>query len=301
MRVATVPFQQMMRGAMQTAQRDLVTTQTRIATGKKANSLAELGTDSIRTLSAHSLLTTQEAQATTAKQVQTTLSLYEVNIGNIDTVASDLRTTLVTAIGTGKTSGLQSTLDSAFQQIRSNLNASADGKPLFAGSQTDRAPFTPATLGDTAGATAATAFGNDDVRASTRVGDDIDITYGVGARELGEDLLAAFRTLAEAGTIGDEPTAAQTTALQTAIAQLDTALPKVRSINAANGSRQAQAETIAVRADDRTAMLEALISDAESADYGQLSIDLANQKEYLNTSYSVFTQIASMSLADYMR
>lgn len=301
MRVATVPFQQTMRTAMQAAQQQLTITQQRIATNKKANTYAELGTDAVRNLSTHSLLANQQAQAKTARELETTLSLYDANIGAVDTMAQDLRTSILGAIGNGKSGGLQQTVESAFAQFRSALNASSDGKALFGGAQTDATPFLPETLADTAGATTASAFANDETRASTRVGDDIDVTFGVTATDIGADLLAAFRTLAEAGPIGDSLTAAQSAALKTAVEQLDTALPKVRSVAASNGAKQAQGETLAVRADDRAVLLEKLISESEDADYGQLSIDLALQKQQLEASYSVFTQISAMSLANYLK
>lgn len=301
MRVATVPFQQTMRTAMQVAQQKLTITQQQIATNKKANTYAELGTDAVRNLSTHSLLAGQQAQAKTARELETTLSLYDANIGAVDTVAQDLRTSILSAIGNGKSGGLQQTLDSAFSQFRAALNATSDGKALFGGAQTDTKPFLPETLADTAGATTTTAFANDQSRASTRVGDDIDVTFGVVATDIGADMLAVFRTLAEAGTIGDTPSAAQLTALRTAVGQIDTALPQVRSVAAGNGAKQAQVETLAIRADDRGVMLEKLISESEDADYGQLSIDLALQKQQLEASYSVFTQISAMSLANYLK
>lgn len=300
MRIATITLQQTMRASMSRAQENIATTNERIATEKKANDMAELGTDGVRTLSTRSLLAGQQSQGKAARELGTTLSLYDANIGAIDTAASELRTTLVTAVGNGATGGVQQAVENAFAQYRAALNATADGKSLFAGGQTDTRPFLPATLADTAGATAATAFAADGARASTRVADDVDIAYGITANELGTDMLAAFRTLAEAGTIGSTPTAAQLDSLRTAIGQIDAALPEIRAVNAANGERQQQVETLAIRADDRAVLLESIVAEAEGADYGQLSIDLALQKQYLEASYSVFSQITSISLLDYL-
>ena len=236
MRVATIPFQQTMRTALQKTQQDLVTTQQRIASGLQVNDLAGLGTDAVRSLSTHSLLASQKAQAKTAGQVGTTLALYDTNISQIDTTASDLRTTLASAIGNGTGAGLQESVEQAFATFRSALNSTSEGKALFGGSQVDSAPFLPKTLADTAGAITATAFANDDVRTSARVGDTIDVTYGVTASDVGSGMLQVFRTLAEAGPIGETPTPAQLTAMQTAMDQLDAAVPQIRTVASINGA-----------------------------------------------------------------
>jgi flagellar hook-associated protein 3 FlgL len=299
-RVATVPLQRTMSLAMASAQAKLADTQKQLQTGKKASSLADLGPDAGRTLSARSLLSAQQAQSGAATRLGTTLSLYDANISSIDTATADLRASLMTAIGTGATSGLQTGVEAAFDQVRAALNAGDGSGPLFAGSQTTM-PFKPVTLADTVGATPATAFANDDVRASARVGDGIDVTYGVTASDLGGGMLAAFRTLAEAGTIGDTPTAAQLDALRTAVAQIDAAAPSLRAINAENGRRQASVETLGTRADDRATLLRSVIADAEDADPGQIAIDLAQQQLVLKASYSVFSQLSDLSLTNYLR
>ncbi|HVF93501.1 MAG TPA: flagellin [Sphingomonas sp.] len=300
MRIATVTLQQTMRSSMERAQNALAKTNERLATEKRANDMAELGTDGVRTLSARSMLSAQEAQGKVARELGTKLSLYDANITTIDTAASELRTTLVTAVGNGNTAGVQQAVENAFAQYRAALNATSDGKSLFAGGQVETKPFLPETLTDTVGATTDTAFAGDGTRASTRVADNVDVTYGVTASEIGSDMLAAFRTIAEAGTIGAKPTEDQLTALRTAIGLIDDALPQVRAVNAANGERQQQVETLAIRADDRSLLLTAIISDVEDADYGQLSIDVKLQQQYLEASYSVFAQITEMSLTDYL-
>lgn len=299
-RVATVPLQRTMSGAIQKSQAQLATTQVRLATGKKAPDLASLGTQTVRNLSARSLVAREEAHAGVATRLGTTLSLYDANITGLDTLGSDLRQKMLTAVGTNTSPGLQDAIQAAFDQFRSALNANEAGVPLFGGSQTAD-PFTPETLADTVGLAAADAFTNDDVRASARVGDHLDVQYGVTASELGGDMLSAFRTLAEAGPFGATPTAPQMDALKTAIGQLDTALGGVRAVNAGNGRRQAQIETLATRADQRTTLLKDIISRNEDADLGQIAIDLAQQKTVLEASYSVFSQLSSLSLINYLR
>jgi flagellar hook-associated protein 3 FlgL len=298
-RVATIPLQRTLSGAMQTAQQKLAVTQAQLSTGKKAPDLASLGTEAVRNLSSRTLAAKADAHAGVANRLGTTLALYDANISALDTLGSDLRAEMMETIGTGRGEGLQDAIEAAFSQMRVALNAREGSAALFSGSRSED-PFTPRTLGDTVGLDPAAAFVGDDVRASGRVAEDLDIVYGVSARELGEGLFSAFRTLAEAGQIGDVPTDAQKAALQTALGQIDTGLAQVRSANAANGRRQAQVETLATRADDRALLLRDLISRNEDADLAQVAVDLAQQQTLLQASYSVFRQLSGLSLVEWL-
>ena len=299
-RVATIPLQRTMSDAIQRSQQKLAVTQTQLVTGKKATTLAQLGSEAVRNLSARSLVSAQKAHVGVATQLGTTLSFYDTNISGVETVATDLHQSILTTIGLGDGTGLQDTVEAAFNQFRSLLNASNAGVPLFSGSQASE-PFTPTQLSDTVGLSAANAFINDDVRASARAGDGIDIEYGVTATDVGSDLFAAFRTLAEAGSIGNKPTAAQVASLKTALGQIDTALGNVRAVNANNGRKQAQVETLGIRAEQRTLVLNDIISKNEDADLGQIAIDLAQQQSVLEASYSVFSKLSGLNLSNYLR
>jgi flagellar hook-associated protein 3 FlgL len=300
-RVATIPLQQVMSGAIQRSQEKLAITQQQLATGKKAANFADLGTETVRNLSAHSMLARQDAQSAVSKRVGTTLSLYQANIEGIETAAGDLKQSILDAVGTGKSAGLQEAIQTAFDQYRTALNAGEGGTPLFGGSQTDKAPFTPSTLADAAATPGSAAFGDDGVLSTARVADGVDVTYGISASTVGKDLYEAFRTLAQAGNIGDEPTAAQMDALKNAIGQLNTGIDSVRTVNAENGRKQAQVDTLADRGDQRSLLLKGVIQDNEDADLGQVAVDLTAQQTILQASYSVFAKLSNLSLADYLK
>jgi flagellar hook-associated protein 3 FlgL len=300
-RVATVPMQKIMASGIMQAQKVLETNQTQLATGKKAPDFASLGTDGVRNMSAHSLAAKQTAYAGVATRVGTTLAIYSTHIGAIDAATNTLRDQILAVIGTGQSAGLGAGFETAFDQVRASLNASIDGVPLFGGSQTNADPMKPTSFSAMAGLDLTTAFANDDVKSVARVGDGVDIKYGITASDIGSELLGAFRTLADAGTIGNTPTDAQKAALTTALGQIDAGLKVVRSLDGANGRRQAQAETMATRAADRGALLESILSTNEDADLGQIAINIAQNKTVLQASYSVFAQLASLNLGAYLR
>jgi flagellar hook-associated protein 3 FlgL len=300
-RVATIPIQRNLSSAIQRSQQKLVDTQLQLATGKKVRDYAALGTETVRQLSARGLLAKHEAQSNVAKTVGTTLALYDVNMTAVDTAASELKTSILTAVGTGQSSGLQEAIEQAFHQYRSSLNASEGGLPLFAGSRTDALPFKAVTLAETATMTVDEAFSNDSIRPAAHVGDGLDIQYGAGADEIGTNLFLAFQKLAQAGTFGEKPTAAQTAMLTEAIKLFDDGLLDLRTANAENGRKHAQIEALGVRAEDRTVLLKDLIAENEDADLAQVATDLAQQQTTLRASFSVFSQLSTLSLTDYLR
>ena len=300
MRVATIPLQQTSALSIQRAQQKLSVTQAQLSTGKKAPDLAALGSEAVRTLSAHTLLAKQEAHAETATRLGTTLTLYETSITAIENGSMDLGTRLATAVGTGESAGLGEAISAAFDQFRSMLNTTEGGLPLFGGGIAGY-PYTPAKIEDLVGVPAAAQFEDGQAIARARVGDGLDLNYGITASELGKEMSKVYRALVEAGPYGDRLTDAQKTALTGIKDQLDDAVAGIRTINAENGRRLAQTETLVDRANERALVLKDIISRNEDADLAQVAMDLAMHKTTLEASYSVFTQLNELSLLNYMR
>lgn len=299
-RVATVPIQRTMADAIQRSQQKLAASQLQLATQKKAHDYASLGTATVRNMSTRTLVERSEAHADVAKRIATTLSLYDAHMGGIEEAVGKMRQELLTVIGTGRAAGLGDAIEGAFGTFRSSLNATEAGVPLFAGSQTDAPPFKPETLSDTLAYTAADAFGNDDVRVSARVSENVDIELGTGASDAGSGLFAAFRKLAEAGPIGDEPTPGQMTILKEAFDLIEGGLDQLRAENGANGRKQAQVEAIEGRIGERVTLLKGVIAESEDADMGEVAIEIARNRATLEASYSVFAQLSKLSLANFL-
>ncbi|HSX54538.1 MAG TPA: flagellin [Sphingomonas sp.] len=299
-RVATIPLQRTLSGAIQRSQQNLGASQLQLNTGKKAHDYAGLGIDAVRTLSARSMLSQQQSYQSVASRVDTTLSLYDANITQIDDSLSHLRKELLTALGTGDSPGMQDLIEGSFADVRAALNATQAGIPIFAGSQTGDLPMVPETLADLAGMAPADVFINDKVRQSARVGDGVDVEYGVVASDVGGKLVPAFQTLAAAGPFGDRLTDAQKVAIRQSLDELDTGLIDVRATNAENGRKQNQVQMMETRAKDREILLTDVIGSVEDADLGQVALNISQRQTILEASYSVFSQLSSLSLAKFL-
>lgn len=300
-RVATIPMNHVLFEAIGRSQTKLAATQLQMATGKKAADFAGLGVDGARNTSARTLLARQDAHKTVAERLSTTLALQDFHLSSAESAVADLRARLLEATGTDRSAGLQGAMEEAFQQFRAAMNGEEAGVPLFAGAQTGRAPFIPATLGDAAGLPASAAFANDDVRKTARIGETLDLQFGLTASDVGGGLFEAFRTLAETGPISDVPTPAQTAALKTALGQLDGGLKTLRAAWAENGRRQAQVEEVTARAEERGLVLHQLISRNEDADMADVASQLTQQRTLLEASYAAFARLSELSLINFLR
>lgn len=299
-RIATVPLQNILSGSIQRSQQKLAVSQAQLASGKKATDVSDLGIDAVRTLSSRALMSRQNAYVMASDRVSATMTLYNTHLSGIESSSEDLRRSLLEVIGTGRSAGIQEQIESSFAQLKTSLNASEGGVPLFAGSQTEDIPFTPNSLSDLIPVPPSNAFTNDKVRPTARLSDGLDITYGVVADEVATGLVTAFSTLATAGPFGDTLTAAQLTAVTNAIDQLDSALKSVREVSAENGRKQAQIETFGTRANERATLLQTIVGKVEDADLGQVAIDISVQKTALEASLTVFSQLSKLSLVNYL-
>jgi len=300
-RVATVPMHRTLFDSIARSQRKLAETQQQMATGKKAPDFASLGIETMRNLSARTLLARQEAHAAVGVKVGTTLSLMDAQIAGIEESLGKLRDGLLSAVGTGRAEGLQEVAVEAFQRFRTGLNSDEAGVHLFAGSQSSTPPFVPASLAATAGLPTASAFANDQVAASARVSDNLDVTYGVTASDLGQGLFEAFRTLAGSGSIADVPSAAQKAALEQAVGQINDGLKTLRAHHAENGRRQAQVEALTERAGERSLILQRLVARNEDADMAEVASTLVQRQTTLEASYTVFSRLSNLSLVNFLK
>jgi flagellar hook-associated protein 3 FlgL len=298
-RIATIPLQMLQSDAVARAQERLATAQTRLATGRKAESYAGLGTDAAVSLSGRAVMAAQDGYASVSQRLQTQLSLVDSNLESMDSAATELRNALVRAVGTGESPGLQEAIQLAFGQVRAALNASGERGYLFAGGGKGT-PFAASTLSDLNGVPASSLFRNGQARATSRVADGVDLQHGIVASDVGTGLAEAFKTLAEAGPFGDRPTAAQMTALTEAMSQFQTGIQSVRELSSANGRRQAQLEQFEAQAIQRKTDIEELVGKAEDADLGEVAVEITQQQAVLEASYGVLARLSRLSLLNYL-
>lgn len=301
-RVATLPTQTALANALGRGQEGLADANVQLSTFKKVQDYAGLGSSTRSVLSAATLQAQQQAQSDVAKRVGTTLRFYDNSLSVIDDSMKDLKTKLLDAIGQNNGGAVNQVVKETFDLVRTALNASEAGSPIFAGGQTGTLPFAPRSLADVAAlASPDAAFANDDTHASARIDGDTDVSYGITASEVGTGLVKAFQTLAGLGTVGKTMTQAQIDAINKAMGQIDEGVATVRTVSARNGDLQNHVDTLVNKAQDRITLLSGVIGDGVDADLKKVATELSLRTTLLNASYAAFTKLNGMSLADYLR
>jgi flagellar hook-associated protein 3 FlgL len=298
-RIATIPLQMLQSSAIARAQDRLATAQTQLATGRRSEDYAGLGSDAAISLSGRSVIAAQDAYAAVSQRLQTQLSLVNSNLEAAYDAGTELRNSLIRAVGTGEAPGLQEAIQLAFGQFRAAMNASGEKGYLFAGGGKD-APFQASRLSDMQGVAADTQFTNGTVQATARVADGVDLEYGIVATDVGLGIAQAFKTLADVGPIDERPTPAQMAALTEAVGQFKTGLQALSEGSSANGRQQAQLEQFETQAEERRTVIEELVGKAEDADLGQVAVTITQQQSVLEASYGVLARLSRLSLLNYL-
>lgn len=273
-------------------------------TGRRPNTFADLGVDTGRALNAHGLLDQLKAQAWVNQGVQTQLNLYDNRLTEIDQTMEGLRVELWKAVSTNDAPTLTQQIKEAYETFRGSLNAVDDGKQLFAGANTEEDSLKPRTLDDLAAiadADLGTAYGNDQVRHSGRVGDGQSFEYGILASDLGTDFLKAFKALQQMGEIPAKMSDAQMTQVKEIAGTILTGLGQLRQLEAANGVRQNRIEAIDARETDRSRIMTGVISGLEDADVAKVATELTAHQELLKISFMTYRNWTELSLANFLR
>ncbi|WP_234041654.1 flagellin [Erythrobacter aureus] len=290
-----------MTDGIQRSQSRLGETQQDLATGRRVHSYADLGSNAVRSISAHSMLSRHKAEMQVSKHVETTLGLYDTHLTNMDNQLTEMRTQMLTALGNEDGTGLQEAFEGAFERFRDSLNADEGGVYLFGGSSSEVKPFMPKDFQAAQWNPTVNAFRSDGNQAKATIGENHTMTFGIGAREAGEQIYDAFRTLSQAAPFKDgEMTWGNKTAIRTALEQLDDGLGKLRNVNGENGRKMAKLDAITEAAEKRSLVFERIISESEDADLGKVATDLAKHQASLQASYSVFARLSSLSLTNYL-
>lgn len=300
-RIATIPLQRIMTDGIQRSQSRLGETQQDLATGRRVHSYADLGSNAVRSISAHSMLSRHKAEMQVSKHVETTLGLYDTHLTNMDNQLTEMRTQMLTALGNEDGTGLQEVFEGAFERFRDSLNADEGGVYLFGGSSSEVEPFMPQDFQAAQWNPTANSFRSDGNRAKATIGENHTMTFGIGAREVGEKIYDAFRTLSQAAPFTDgELPWGNKTAIRAALEQLDEGLAVLRNVNGENGRKMAKLDAITEAAEKRSLVFERIISESEDADLGKVATDLAKHQASLQASYSVFARLSSLNLTNYL-
>jgi flagellar hook-associated protein 3 FlgL len=296
-------------GMYQSALLNLFTAQSRqndaaaqIATGKVATDLKGYASDAEKLTATRSLYARTQSYIENGKTLSNRLSMQDTALVQLGKASQDARNAVANALATGDASPLMSTLQNEMMSAGDALNTQFQGRYLFAGGQTNTAPFNATTLPElTAAPSVASLFQNDQLGATNRIDDNTVVNTGFQADAVGAPLMQALKAVqafsqGASGPLNGKLTTAQQDFLQSMLAQFDSASAGITTVTAQNGLLQNKVTATQATLQDRQAALEGAIGDLTNADMAQAASNLQLAQVAVAASAQVFSRLQGSSL-----
>jgi len=290
---------------MMRAQSQVAATQRQISTGEISDRYSGIARDASALVSAKAIESRTLKYIDIGKQAMARADFQAVGMNAMYDTAAKLRQDLLNALATNSGRTVALDVNAAFDTGKGLLNSKFGGRYVYAGSRTDTPPFNAADIADLATVANPVAgyFDNDGNKAQVRVDQNLVIEYGVLASDIGQDLMASVKTLAEynaATPFSQYLTAADRAAIEAQIANLDAAMQKIGGAQAANGIVQNRLETIVIRHEDHDAVNKRLIADLSEVDMATAISRLNQDQLAVEASYSLIQQLNKISLLNFI-
>lgn len=281
--------------AAQTRSRE---TQVQISSGKVASQFSAIADSAGRLVSAKDALQRIQQFQTSNQLIGDRLEAMESATASLVEIASQLRVLLIQRLDSAQgvprivTPGAEQLLEQAV----ASLNVAHDGRHLFAGSRNDLNPVVldPAFTGF--GAADDTYYQGDAVELSVRADVDYELTYGMSAdREGFQELIGALRATIEGDGSDDRAM------LESALALVNAALPKIAGYQGEIGARQAALDRVNLGHGDAELYLRRQIGDIENVDLTAAISRLSQDQMVIESAMATIAQLNRLSLVDFLR
>lgn len=285
------------------SQRNVFEAQQQLTTGKIAPDLKGSGFRTESLAAAYGARDRAEGYRFSAERVGHKMEITAIALDKLSDAATDLRVAMTAADGTY----IMSQAREAFEKARNALSTQHAGAYIFGGTRTDASPITATSLADLVAApTASDVFVNSSRRPAAKLDDQYTQETGLLADEVGTDLMAAFKRLAEydAGVNGpfDGPlTDAQYTYLQGEIANVIAAFDGIADKVGENGALQSRVESIVNTQQKKADYLTGLIGDLEDIDMATAATRFQQAQTAVDVAAQTFSVLSQVSLLPFLR
>jgi len=305
-RVSSFGHNQSMLTNLLANQARLVRSQEQISSGKTADSYAALGRDISPLMGAKTVKSQTDTYLSTTNAVLDKLTFNDLYLGNVYDQTSSLNETLMSGLANQEFASFGDTLEQTFDTVVNTLNTSVGGVYIFGGTRADTKPVSVESLADLAALPSVDdAFQNSDVKPSATVDAGVSVEYGMLADDVGREVMASLKRLAEfqAGPDGplDGPlTAAQRSFVEGEIGNIRDAMDSVTRSQVENGMRTNTLTELRDRHESTNVVLETFISNIEDVDMAEAITRMQQGQVALQGSLSVLSRVSQLSLLDYI-
>jgi flagellar hook-associated protein 3 FlgL len=235
------------------------------------------------------------------------LALQDAALNRVAGAAQSIRQTIAEALAAGHVDTLMLDIQAQMSVAVDAMNATSDGKYLFAGGQVNTKPVTAVTLADlTLGPPITSFFQNDQFLVQAKIDDATTVTTGVLADTLGVDLLTALQSLKayDQGAFGPFTgitTQAQQTFLESQLPIWDQIAKDLTNVTAGNGLTQRRVDSAKDALVTRDITLAGMIGDIADADMAKAATDLESAKLSVQAAAQVFAVLQNSSLLNILK
>ena len=308
-------------GNYQSALLDLMSAQSRMAdaqqkvnTKKNATDLVGFGRSSETVSALKSSQTRIETFIDTNKTVTARLETQDLAMDRVADASTAARQAIADAIAAGRMDTLMGTLNSLFMEAQDGLNMKHQGKYLFGGGVTDRAPVDLPDIPGQPGASMmaklaalpdeSAAFHNDQLKQSSWLDENVSMDTGFLADAMGSELFAIFRDIQlehQTTPLDGKMTDAQKTFLTTQMGRFEAAAKGMVELQAANGGMQNRVDRLLESQEARKISIDTILSGKTDANMAEAVTELELAQISLQASAQVVSQLRQVSLLDYLR
>ena len=280
--------------------------QRQVTSGKKASSFKGIPREAKVLLGAKSIQSRLEQFQQIGVEVSRTMATYDMLLSSLAETAEDLRQKILSAVATNSAPALANEMRVFFDRAAAVLNTQQDGKFLFGGTRTGLPPVNISTINELAALPAASdAFDNNSIKLSVKIDETFTLTYGVLADEVGLDLLAEIKRIAEFnfgpnGPLGNIMTEGQRSFLQGEVGVLNDVITGLNNAVARNGSNQASLEQVTERLAGTRLFTDTFVADIEDADIAVALNNMNQDQIALEAAFRMLAQFGRLSLLDFI-
>lgn len=282
--------------------------QTRVSTQKNATDMTGFGrgAESLTTLKAAA--SRVQGFLSTGEAVAARLETQDLALNQVGDGVSAARSAISNVLASESADVLMLELQGQFQTIQNGLNSQHQGVYLFAGGNTSQPPVGVVTMGELAAAPdVASAFRNDELAPTSRMGEGRSVQTGYLASDLGSDIFEIFKAIQDynddpaTGPLKGKPTQAQKDFLTDQLKRLDAASTRTIEVIARNGALAKQVEVTNTSHAAQVEALETMVSKKTDADLAKAVTDLQLSQIAVQASAQVLSRLSETSLLNYLR
>lgn len=308
-RVGTYAQHLLTQSYIRSIQSRVNTGNTAIASGKVAQTYAELGVDSHRLLSLEDSNAHAEQYVKNIERASGRLNIMESAVSTLVDSATYVLGQLAVAVNADNADNiaLDDLGDSYLTDTAAVLNIRHEGRSLFAGSRGNLEPVDLTGYDPTAawppaapGTVDTSYYQGDGVTATARADDDLELDYGVTADEPGFEKL--MRALAYTRWAGQNPTDPDRgMVLAEAMDLTREAIGDLSRIRSGIGANSSVLDAAELRHEQFKTYATEAISDLEDTDLTVAITQLSTDQTLLQASYLSLSRLDSISLVDFLR